>query len=476
MKRILMRSGKNPLDSLSAYDTLERNSIGGNSGNYLFAAAAHKLLSADGVEVESNYYKVDPRAADRINDEYDAFVVPLANAFRPDFEPELVRLTRLIEKLTIPVMMLSGGAQLGLDGTFDNLRPMEESVQAFARAILDKSSSLSVRGESTKKYLNSLGINDVTVVGCPSLTLSGPDLVIRPDRTVLGADSHIAYNIETSKDIFADTVDLNERKYANFTYIAQDRGTLEMLLWGTEQFSTDRDRRLPLHTSHPQFANGKAEFFMDAGGWIKRMQHFRLSFGPRIHGNIAALLAGTPAVVVAHDSRTLELAQYHQIPTILNAETTGALDAQEILDRADFAGFNNGHAARFEKLMGFVKENGFEHIYEPSQTAARNRYELKMRDSSFPAPVRQQPSRFGDGEHQRLRIIRTRMQQDDGRITALEKRLKLVTDKLSDHERRGALAAAPYARRQPHRGTPFHAPLRTAVDKIRRYLRAATRQ
>jgi polysaccharide pyruvyl transferase WcaK-like protein len=47
-------------------------------------------------------------------------------------------------------------------------------------------------------------------------------------------------------------------------------------------------------------------------------QHF--AFGTRIHGNVAGVLAGTPSVVLANDSRTVELSEYHGIPYRLYSE------------------------------------------------------------------------------------------------------------------------------------------------------------
>src|SRR5699024_1334293 len=78
-KRFLMRLGKNPFEPVSGYGTLDRNTIGGNNGNLIFGAAAHKLFSTEGVTVEANNYQVDKSMADRINSEYDAFILPLAN-------------------------------------------------------------------------------------------------------------------------------------------------------------------------------------------------------------------------------------------------------------------------------------------------------------------------------------------------------------------------------------------------------------
>ncbi|WP_432057734.1 hypothetical protein [Streptomyces sp. bgisy022] len=86
MRRILLRSGKSPFDVVPVEDALHRDVIATNSGNLIFSDAAHKILTTPDTEVVSNGMRADPAAAGRINDEYDVFVVPLANAFRPSFE------------------------------------------------------------------------------------------------------------------------------------------------------------------------------------------------------------------------------------------------------------------------------------------------------------------------------------------------------------------------------------------------------
>jgi hypothetical protein len=110
MRRVLLRSTKDPFEVVSPATTLRRNLIAENAGNLLFMAASYKLLATPDVEVVADRLRVDPRRADEINERYDAYVIPLANAFRPRFEANLVRLTRLIERLRIPVVILGVGA------------------------------------------------------------------------------------------------------------------------------------------------------------------------------------------------------------------------------------------------------------------------------------------------------------------------------------------------------------------------------
>src|SRR4051794_28592460 len=122
MKRILLRSAKDPFLALSPEASLARNVFASNSGNMLFAEAVHKVLSAPGNEVVSSGFVTDrvdllPETIAKINAEYDAFVIPLANAFRPSFANQLRRLTRLIRQLEMPVVVVGVGAQAAPNAT-----------------------------------------------------------------------------------------------------------------------------------------------------------------------------------------------------------------------------------------------------------------------------------------------------------------------------------------------------------------------
>ncbi|MCY9555743.1 polysaccharide pyruvyl transferase family protein, partial [Paenibacillus apiarius] len=146
-QRILLRARKGPFDVLTPEETFAGNWIGDNSGNLVFSHAAHKLLATSSAEITPTRTPADPRLADEINERHDVFVVPLANAFRRSFVHRLTPLTRLIERLKIPVVVLGVGVQTNVDGDREYLRPIDEPVRAFCKAVLNRSHSIGVRGE-----------------------------------------------------------------------------------------------------------------------------------------------------------------------------------------------------------------------------------------------------------------------------------------------------------------------------------------
>ncbi|WP_037857441.1 polysaccharide pyruvyl transferase family protein [Streptomyces sp. NRRL S-31] len=392
MKRILLRSGKSPYDVLSVEEALQRDVIATNSGNLIFSDAAHKILETPQSEVFSNGIATDVSAAARINEEYDAFVVPLANAFRPSFEGGLKRLTRLISRLRIPVVVLGVGAQTGLGYDPARLKPMEQTVRDFCAAVLERSASIGVRGEFTERYLRDMGFNDVEVIGCPSLFLYGRELDVRKRVPELTAESRIAVNGSHSavqKQGLDRVISRAHARHPNLCFIGQNISDARQLHWRDLTDPNARVTAIPTHPDHPMYREGKVRVYVDPVTWIDDLRSYDFSFGSRIHGNIAALLAGTPATVLCGDSRTLELCRYFEIPYRRLDEVTRnpeAADPVRLYERLDTNGLVGNHAERFDRFVGFLDKNGLQNTFTHGDGGAA--FDERMRSLAFPPGIR----------------------------------------------------------------------------------------
>src|SRR5690625_7593105 len=92
--------------------------------------------------------------------------------------------------------------------------------------------------------------------------------------------------------------------------------------------------------------------------------------------------------MLTHDSRTLELARHHGIPSLVRGTDPDPTSVQELYSHADFTEFNRGHAERFETLSRFIHDNGCEHIFVPGQEAALAPYEQRGEATECQAAVR----------------------------------------------------------------------------------------
>jgi Polysaccharide pyruvyl transferase len=384
MKHVMLRARKGPFEVADAEETFVRNLIADNSGNLIFSFAAHRILETATTTVHPDHFRTDAADADAINERYDAYVVPLANAFRPSFEPALIKLTKLIRRLRIPVIVLGVGAQSGRRLDFARLAPIEPSVRDFVEAVLDRGPSIGVRGELTHDYLRGLGYTDVEVIGCPSLFIHGPDLRVTKRQPSLDRDARLVLTVSPYVKATGPLTAHHVARYPNLTYVAQDADTFETLLWGTAA-DVDPDDPRPIHPDHPLFREDRVRLFLDPPTWFDYLRGVDFAFGTRIHGTIAALIAGTPAVVLTHDSRTLELARYFDIPHRLVTELAPDTDAADLYADADFGAFHAGHPARLATFVAFLERHGLEHILRdppPSPT-----FDERVAATVYPPPV-----------------------------------------------------------------------------------------
>ena len=388
--QILLRAAKSPFRIATARETLSKNLIGTNSGNLIFSHAAARILSTSQAEVLPNIFNPTAEDAGDINERYDHFVIPLANAFRPDFIKHLDGMSDCVERLNIPVTVFGVGAQAIGEGDVRELAPLNASVKRFIAAVLDRSASIGVRGEFTATFLKSLGFSSsqIEIIGCPSMFLTDGVTKVPQRAPFLHANSHIALNLSPHVQGVRELAERHRRSYRHINYVAQDSRDLRMVLQRTWGAQLQDLNTAPITPNDPIFAPNTASFYLDPHTWIRDLKSVDVAFGTRIHGNIAALLAGRPAFVLAHDSRTLELARYFEIPyrDVSGPDGVGWISAAEIFDGADYAPMVKNHAGRLRATLAFLERNGLHHSYAPGESAAD--FDATIADLMLPAAVR----------------------------------------------------------------------------------------
>jgi len=341
-------------------------------------------LTTSKQETVSNHLRINPDDAPWINDNFDAFVIPLANAFRPSFQKPLKRLTKLISELEIPVMVLGVGAQAPLSQDFSGLKAIDEDVKNFMNAVLAKSARVGVRGEVTQKYLSSLGYSEVDIIGCPSVFIDRNQLPGLQNRNTveLTQDSKIALTFSPYVRKGEKMVEDSSREYRNLDYFVQDIYTMRTIVTDAPKDTDGRFPGIPDYWSHPLFVNGRARFHADPISWMSDLKRYDFSFGTRIHGTIAALTSGVPATLIAHDSRTSELAEYFGIPFIKSTSLNPETKVSDLSELWDSSNLISGQAERFNTISNFIKLNGFEVAtrgeMESSISEARNQKALAV--------------------------------------------------------------------------------------------------
>ncbi|MDM4763912.1 polysaccharide pyruvyl transferase family protein [Galbitalea sp. SE-J8] len=390
MSRILLRAGKSPFQVFTPEQSLAVGGtgvFGANAGNLLFSGAVHRALSVPDAEVVTDGFVLEnlknvPKMADHIDERYDHVVLPFANAFRPGFAGQLATYAELIERLHVPVTVVGVGAQMAVGADRpDAGAEFDEVVARFVRAVLARSATLGVRGARSAAYLAQLGFGPdaIDVIGCPSLFTERDGFAIRPRDVTRESRIDLTYTGGLSA-----LVDRAVERYPRLEFVAQEHHRLRLLLEGADP--AGYDGRGPLGTGHPLYRDDRIRFFVDARTWTDHLAGFDLAFGTRIHGAIAALLARVPAIVLAYDSRTLELAEYHGIPHRDFHAVGPGTDVATLAADADLTEFH----ARFPELAAhyraFLTANGLAHIWQDG--GANPGYDARLAALELPPAVR----------------------------------------------------------------------------------------
>ena len=400
-KKYLIRTNISPFDNPSYYEAIRKNIVRSNSGNLLFPySIARTLMTDDNTEFipVNTHNPFSDEEVDRINNEYDAFLIPLANAFRVSFLKELLNITSLVKRLRIPCIVIGVGYQGGVSKDVSKGLAWRETVVDFCRAILDKSAMIGVRGRVTADYLDKLGFTegrDYTVIGCPSMFLYGDRL---PEPKPLKLYSDIRIHINSKVDL--------PQKFHNYLvnvcklipdhyYLPQNQYELCAMYLGLPLGMFRADLKefpdgYPADPSSAIYTNNRVRGFINVPSWFNFLKEGDLNFGSRIHGNIAAVLAGIPAFIVAPDSRVLELADYHNIPHTTIDKLDNNISIFELLSDVDFSRIMTGHAERFAAYQSFLEKNDLKTVYSDSFKASPDQvlpFDKRLSKCSYNKPL-----------------------------------------------------------------------------------------
>lgn len=383
MKKLLIRSGMSPLLDIPIKEVVQYNRIGDNVGNLVYIYSVFRSLMTEDVELVPNYYRITSLKPEEINEQYDAFVIPLADALRNSFISELTATTEFIKKLTIPCYVLGMGVRGNYDYQTKGLKfSHDDLAYEFIKAVLEKSSIIGIRGEITAEYLKKLGFipeKDFTVIGCPSMYAFGNDLQVK--KLSLNENSRIAINnnVVTGEEVQNFLTNIC-KKYYNHTFFPQRINELRTLYFGCDYRHKTISPGYPDNIRYKIYKEDKVRFYTHVYHWIKKLSTMDLSVGPRLHGNVASILAGTPALFIMHDARMRELVDYHNLPHLYSGDIKPSTSLNKVVENIDFASFLKGHKARFEHYVDFLNKNGISNIFKDYKNPQNAPFDQKLKE------------------------------------------------------------------------------------------------
>ena len=225
----------------------------------------------------------------------------------------------------------------------------------------------------------------------------GSNMNIKKRSEILNNKSKISINISPNVEKIYSIMMYNYTKYSNLIYIPQDSNSLNIMLWGKSNSTEQKEHFVNIDSEHPIFKNNRVRYFVDSSTWINYLKDFDFSFGTRIHGNIASLLAGTPSVVLTHDSRTRELVEYFKIPYKRIDEVSSELNISDLYNDADYTVLNKEHRKCYNTFINFLNKNGLKTIFSPNSQNMVENFDNKLGNIELP-PLIQSFSYNNDSE------------------------------------------------------------------------------
>jgi|GEM_PF-1060634 len=332
-----------------------------NTGNYFFLDAVERQLRFDQVV----YSAADLPDADTL-------VLSMSNFISPT--TDMSAFADAIERKNYEkVVMIGAGAQA--ERFEDGIR-LSPGTLRFLRILSERSHSIGVRGFYTADILSDYGIDNTWVIGCPTLFWQ-QDPGFRIDKKPLpGPQARFSVN-STPNGKYRD-------KLAMLYGAALETGA--RYIGQTENFLSLFDEKAgPSRTffSH-YYCDGSFEpvqleamaadaiHFTSIPEWIERMRGFDFVVGSRFHGNMAALQAGVPALTLLTDSRTKELCDFLNLPSLALAHCT-RLDFRELYEQMRFDLFNATFALKYDNYLDFLGHNGLDHRMPVREAAGHAR-------------------------------------------------------------------------------------------------------
>lgn len=294
---------------------------GGNTGNFAFVQAISGHI---GDAFDLLPWHVHP---DQVRGRYDALVIACANQIGA--HTDLGALADNLDRMGVPIVAIGLGAQAGaMAGDVTISAGTRRWLEVIAAHAATAAPNFGMRGDYSWRQMEVLGLGQrAAVMGCPSNLLNcdpalpavlGANFARSAlDRVAVPAGHHLWAQLGPLERQLADIVDTTRG-----LYVAQSE--LDMIRLARGEFDRiDPDTLAALHRyirpglSAEQFriwCRRHGTCFKDATSWLEAMRVFDFVVGPRFHGVMLALQAGTPGGVIAHDSRTLELCQTLCVP------------------------------------------------------------------------------------------------------------------------------------------------------------------
>lgn len=345
MTRVALLTECRPYEvSRSLMDQL--NSVGGNSGNNAYITALRDIFGAEVVD----YDQLDNVL---LQDSYDIYIVGNLswieeNTLVPEFYIDAFYKIVKKGKKFIPISVGTQTDEYKMDFNY------HEGTIKFLREISEQA-TIGCRGEYTASLLKQNGVDNIEVIGCPSLFhMNTPDFKIKKKKrlpfrakvaTGLTPWPNKNMNVSTIKQFFVYAAN----KKMDFIEQAET-AWYELLIKDDENFKIILD----------SYTKDYSKIFFDITQWRNYAKKLDFTVGGRFHGNVIPLQAGVPAMFISIDARTQEMCEYFSFPMIKIQDFDFNTSIKSLYEQTDYTEFNSKYKELYARFEKFSRNNGLE--------------------------------------------------------------------------------------------------------------------
>jgi hypothetical protein len=266
---------------------------------------------------------------------------------------DVSRYAKFVKALGIKTIAFSLGIQDYAKVSY-KVNTIHSSLKELLDYVISSSGFCGVRGPNTASLLIKAGYKPENIIrlGCPTL--------FRP----LNRDLKIIKNKIFKKPLVVyhrTMADLNKELIGDVTLLGQDFLDEVVFDDNISQKHMLKEIELKDYSKHKNgtYALSKIKengiFHRTFDEWFNEIKQYDFVFGARLHGCVAALVQGIPAVMLARDIRVQEIAEFYKIPYI-KYENVGDKTIQEIYEEANFDEFNELYKHRFDNFIKLMDD------------------------------------------------------------------------------------------------------------------------
>lgn len=356
-----------------------------NIGNLMFRYGVVSLFP-DYVLIEN----LKRENLDELREKIDVVIYPTANQLYPG--ANLTNHAQFFRKLNKPVVMVGLGAQAPTQENFaKQLKP--ETINFF-KTVSDLSDHIGVRGAFTAEVLSEIGVQNSKVIGCPSCFINqSPNLGQKIEQKLVNLKKNapqpklinfkkdppypakVAFFPQHGNNYCTEPHADSERKLFHWSYNLRGgsyvvngpftvlalarRRAFEAIKPEVETLAKFLDPDVPSSEFSSKFRSISC-VHPTVDGLLEYLSSCDFSLGKRVHGAFASMQSATPSLLIAHDSRTKELADTTLTPyaPIDDFQNINSLSAA--IDYVDFNGaaYDRRRRANYLEFISLFEKYG----------------------------------------------------------------------------------------------------------------------